>query len=60
MKPTDGVMSDTFSLLFRVPQGSALGPALFTWYTKPLAQQYEVKYYLYAEDTAVGISGSWE
>ena len=42
------------SLLFGVPQGTILSPALFTRYMKPLgttAQRYGVKYHLCAHDT---------
>ena len=42
-----------------VPQGSVLGPALFTVCTKPLstiAQRYRVKYHLYADDTQLYVS----
>ena len=54
-----GVLSDTLSLIFGVPQCSVLGPALFTMYTKPvdtIAQRYGVKYHLYADDTQLYVS----
>ena len=53
-----GVLSDTLSLIFRVPQGSVLGPVLFTMYKKPLgtiARRYVVKYHLYVENCIADI-----
>ena len=43
----------TLSLLFEVPQGWVLGPALLTMYSKPVgitAQWYGATYHLYADD----------
>ena len=50
----DGVMSDAVPLQCGVPQGSLLGPVLFTIYTSSLAfllVAHGVKYHFYADDT---------
>ncbi|GFR67249.1 reverse transcriptase-like protein [Elysia marginata] len=55
----DGVLSPVSSLQFGVPQGLVLGPLLFTLYTSPvadIAECYDVKYNLYADDTQIYIS----
>ncbi|XP_072019111.1 uncharacterized protein [Amphiura filiformis] len=49
-----GTLSDEQSVDFGVPQGSVVGPLIFTFYTKPVADiitHHHLRYHVYADDT---------
>ena len=58
-----GASSDIRKLTYGVPQGSVLGPLLYLLYTYPLGdiiRKHGLSFYLYAEDTQVYSTFSYD
>jgi len=51
--------SSSVTLDFEVPQGSVLGPKMYTMYTKPLGkiiENHNMSYHMYADDTQIYVT----
>ena len=57
----NGTKSESVPLEYGVPQGSVLGPILFSLYTQPIAElveKNECVYHKFADDTQIGNAGT--